>query len=183
MRKWIILIIILILGGIIYSNWLSNKESEALKYILNTSLDIDSITVKDGKTKEELLSFSNSDPAFSELANFYSRYYVLEGENKNILTGEPIAEIEYYVEKELKYTVSIYQLKERLIVKPPVTSLDVYQYAPVEKNSPFVFSIKEYNMLFGVNEGMKELMYLLSSRINLEQNNIVYNLLRKSNYF
>lgn len=168
MRKWKILIIILILGGIAYADWLSYKESEALKYILNTSPDIDSITVKDGKTKEELLSFSNSDPAFSELANFYRRYYTLESENKNILTGESIAEIEYYAEKELIYTVSIYQLKERLIVKPPVESLNDYQYAPEEKNNPFVFSIKEYNMLFGVNEGMKELMDLLSSRISLE---------------
>ncbi|SOC43742.1 hypothetical protein [Ureibacillus acetophenoni] len=161
MRKWGILIIIIILGGAIYIDWLSKKEFEVIGYILNTSPDIDSISIRDGKTKEELLAFSKSDSAFSELGLFYRSILHLNGTEKDILNGETLAEIDYYENGEVRYTVSIYQLEDDITVNRPVSNLYTYQYTPKGITSPFVFALKDNYILFGVNRGMKDLVNLL----------------------
>lgn len=160
-KKWgiITIVIIIILGGAAYAQWFSKNEHEVLKYILNTSSDIDSIIVKDGKTNEELVLFTNSDPAFSELVKFYISSHYLEGEDKNKLTGEPFAEIEYYDEDELKFTVNIFELDDAISFnQSPDLNLGKFKYTPSGKNNTYVYSIKEDNIIFGMNNEMRQLI-------------------------
>ncbi|MFY3790788.1 hypothetical protein ACOQFO_03615 [Ureibacillus sp. MALMAid1270] len=143
MKKRIILIIIVILGVLIL-NWLSKRELDGLEHIMKTSPDIDSITVKDSKTNEELLTFSNSDPAFTDLVNVHETFYILEGEDKKIVTGEPVAEVNYYEKKELKYTLIIYQLEDGYKLNlEHGNNLSTYQYTPSGGDSSYVISIKD----------------------------------------
>jgi len=169
MKKWgIVVIIILILGGAAYAQWLSNKNTNVVVNILNSIPNVDSITVKDGNTKEELLAIPISDSSFSEIVEVYKFPYThLKGSDKNILNEVPIAEVEYFEKSELKFTVSIIQLKDGFISDPP-PEFYRYKYTPDEKNDTFIFSIRENSSLIVVNDGMKELMDRLSSKLNIE---------------
>ena len=148
MKKWIFFIIIVMLGGLIFTNWLSQRELDGLKHIMKTSPEIDLITVKDSKTNEELLTFSNPDPAFKDLVNVYENFHILEGKDKKIVTGQPVAEVNYYEKKELKYTLGIYQLEDGYKLNLEYgNDLSTYQYTPSGGKSSYVISIKDTKII------------------------------------
>lgn len=65
MRKWVLVIIVIVLGGAIFGTWLEQRKTKDIVNVLNSIPLIDSITVKNGKTKEEMLTLTNVDPFFS----------------------------------------------------------------------------------------------------------------------
>jgi len=168
MRRWIILIIIIALGGAIWWGWVAQKNDSIVAKIMDSAQYIDSITVKDGKTKEEILGFTKLDSVFPDMVEVYKQpYRQLVRSEKNLLQGEPFLEVEYLQNNEIKFIVSIYQLdneQRSTLVNTNDTVPDRHMYSPKGNNTTYIFAIKENNQLLGVNEGFKEVLDLISSR-------------------
>ncbi|MFS0674722.1 hypothetical protein [Ornithinibacillus sp. 179-J 7C1 HS] len=123
---------------------------------------IDSITAKDGKTKEEILTVTTSDDSFDKMVEIYHFYYDLKWSEKVILKDDPFIEIDYIERNDVKFTVSIYQVEDHHIsLLPNGFSTEVrnveYSYSPEGSNSTYIFVIEELNQLIDVNDGMKVL--------------------------
>lgn len=123
---------------------------------------IDSITAKDGKTKEEILTVTTSDDSFDKMVDIYHFYYDLKWSEKVILKDDPFIEIDYIERNDVKFTVSIYQVEDHHIsLLPNGFSTEVrnveYSYSPEGSNSTYIFVIEELNQLIDVNDGMKVL--------------------------
>lgn len=66
-------ITILVIGGLIFGIWLGEKNTKVIVNILDSIPDIDSIMVKEGETKENILAFTNVDPSFSNMVDGFNR--------------------------------------------------------------------------------------------------------------
>ena len=91
----------------------------------------------------------------------------LKWSERKLLKKEPFAEVEYFKNNEIQYKVSIYQVEEKHM---PMLSIDnsaairsySYSYSPEEKNTNYLFAIKDNYQLLGVNEGLKELLNIIT---------------------
>lgn len=174
MRKWVILIIIIAIGGILFGTFLEQKKPKVVGKILNSIPFIDSITVKDGKTKEEILTLTNLDPSISDMAEIYKLPYLdLKWAERKLLKKDPFVEVEYLKNNEIQYKVSIYQVDEESMqsINTGISGDSItysYSYSPKEKNASYIFAIKENYQLLGVNEGLKELLNIVISKSNID---------------
>ncbi|MFJ7936325.1 hypothetical protein [Sporosarcina sp. NPDC096371] len=174
MRKWVILIIVIVLGGAMFITWLEERNLKVTGNTLNSIPDIDSIVVKDGKTKEEeVLTLTNAGTSFSpSMAEIYELPIIdLKWSERKLLKGEPILLVEYLTNNEVRFSVGIYELKDehKAILSnynPSGIRSYSYSYSPKEKNTTYIFAIKENYQLLGVNEGMKELLNIVSSKMD-----------------
>lgn len=165
MRKSIILIIGILLGAaLIGTGWLEYRNTKVIEEILNNYPYIDSISVKDGKTKEEILTFTSLDPSFSDTVELYKlSYHGLKWSERKLLKGKPYIEVDYIKNNEVMYKVSVYEVEEE---HTPMLPNDIstasrsysFSYSPEKNNTTYIFAIKDNYSLLGVNEGFKELL-------------------------
>lgn len=161
MRKWVILIIVIAVGGVVLGTWLEQRKPAVVGNVLNSVQLIDSIKVQDGKTKENILTLTKLDSSFSDTVEIYKLPYKdLKRSERKLLNVEPFVEVEYLQNSEIKYIVSIYQLNDEHISKLDNTD-NRYMYTSDENNSTYIFAIKENYQLLGVNEGLKELLDII----------------------
>lgn len=160
MKKWLILFIVIILGGLIFVSWQEEKKVNEMVQILDRIHSIDLIIVKDGKSREELLNFTSSDSSFSKMADIYHMpYYDLKWSERKLLNEEPYIVIEYLKDNSIQYKVIIYQLNEKHnSMLTNENHLSEYIYSPEEENNSYIFAIKETDQLIGVNQELKELL-------------------------
>ena len=178
MRKWLILIIVLAIGGTIFGIWQEKKKTKIIVNVLDSIPYIDSITVKDGETKQNILTFTNVDPSFSNMVEIYDLpYYDLKWSERKLLRGKPFVVVEYLKNDETQYEVSIYQVEEDnmsymqsidMLIQTDIITPYSYSYSPKEKNNAYIFAIKENYQLLGVNEESKELLNIVISKTNNE---------------
>ena len=155
MRKWIIFVIVIVLGGLIFISWEEEKKDKEVVQILDRIPFIDLIVVKDGKSGEKLLDFTSLDSTFSQMVNVYQKpYHDFKRSEKKLLKEEPFIVIEYLRDNLIQYKVIIYQVQDGN--KYMLTS--EYIYSPKEDNRNYTFVIKESDQLLGVNQGLKELL-------------------------
>ena len=174
-RKWITLIIVLVIAGLIFGNWLGKKKTNVIVNILDRIPYIDAIAVKDGNTKQEIVTFTNVDPSFSDMVEVYDLpyYHKLKWSERKLLRGKPFVVVEYLKDNKTQYEVSIYQVKEDYLSYMQAIDKDIgtdiltpygYSYSPTEKETTYIFAIKENQQLLGVNEGLKELLNTVISK-------------------
>ena len=81
--------------------------------------------------------------------------------------------VEYLRDNETQYEVSIYQVEEDNLSYMQAIDKDIgtdiltpysYSYSPTEKDTTYIFAIKENHQLLGVNEGLKELLNTVISK-------------------
>ena len=174
MRKWLILLIVLVIAGLIFGEWHGKKKTNVIVNILDSIPYIDAIAVKDGNTKQEIVTFTKVDPSFSDMVDVYDRpYYNLIRSEKKLLKGKPFVVVEYLKDNETQYEVSIYQVEEDNLSYMQAIDKDIgtdiltpysYSYSPTEKDTTYIFAIKENHQLLGVNEGLKELLNTVISK-------------------
>lgn len=168
MRKWVILIVVISLGGVIFGTWLEQRKNAVVGNILNSVQLIDSIRVKDGESKEEILTFTKLDPSFFDMVEIYKLPYKdLKWSERKLLKEKPFIEVEYLQNNEINYIVSIYQLNDENMsmlvnISDPLSYR--YMYTSKENNTTYIFAIKENYQLLGVNEGFKELLDIINSK-------------------
>lgn len=174
-RKWITLIIILVIAGLIFGYWQGQKKTNVIVNILDSIPYIDAIAVKDGNTKQEIVTFTNVDPSFSDMVDVYDLpyYHKLKWSERKLLRGKPFVVVEYLKDNETQYEVSIYQVKEDnlsymqsidKVIQTDILTPYSYSYSPTEKNTTYIFAIRENHQLLGVNEGLKELLNTVISK-------------------
>ena len=178
MRKWLIVIIVFAIEGTLFGTWLGQKKTKVIVNILDSIPYIDAITVKDGETKEEILAFTNADPHFSDMIEIYDlSYYDLKWSERKLLKGKPFVVVEYLKNNETQYEVSIYRVKENDLsymqsidknIGTDILTPYSYSYSPAEKDTTYIFAIRENQQLLGVNEGLKELLDIVISKNNNE---------------
>lgn len=170
MKKWIVFIIVIIIAGIYFGkSWYEYEKTKVRVNILENIHLIDSITITDSKTKDEVFIVNQSDPFFTEMVNVFDLQYMnLDRQEKQMLKGDPLWDILYKTKDQVKYTVSIYQVGnewedmledvyERATVDTIVEDYS-YVYFPHDETDGYVFAIKENKELLGINEGLEELI-------------------------
>lgn len=165
MRKWVWVILIgsIFIAWFIFDMWQEYSRNEVLKGIMSSETQIDTISVKDHKTNKEILVLTNSDAAFNPMVEVYRLPYVqLERPDNKILKEEPLFDIEYLQENEVKYVVRVHQFNTKPALENQLE--DRYMYSPKDNNKIYIFGIKENDQLMGVNEGFKELINIISSK-------------------
>jgi len=123
------------------------------------------VIVKDAQTGKQIIEFTRENNLFSEMINIYKLpYYDLTWSERKLLNYEPFITIDYFNDKEIQYTVNVYQLKETNIdfLKNTETNEDVkeysYLYSPSNSNNTYIFSLEKHNHLVGVNQGLQEII-------------------------
>ncbi|MCM3721114.1 hypothetical protein [Solibacillus isronensis] len=112
MRRWlwVISIGVIVLGWSIFDMWQESSRDAIIGTALSSN--IDTISVRDTKTNEEILVFTDSDSAFTPMVEIYRFPYVqLERPDNKIFKEEPLLEIEYLQENEVKYVVRVHHWK------------------------------------------------------------------------
>lgn len=163
MRRWLWVIIIgvLVFGWFIFDSWPEYGRDALIGKALNSN--IDTISVTDFKTNEEILVFTNSDVAFIPMVEIYGSPYVqLEPPDNKIFKEEPLLEIEYLQENDVKFVVRIHQFDSMPILEQQLE--DSYMYSPGNNNKVYLFAVKGNDQLVEVNDGLKKLMDIINSR-------------------
>lgn len=164
MRKWKLWILTFIVG---LAHFLLSPERKinVIGTILSSSPYVDSLTVKEGATKNEILFLSDgAEPLFSEMANLYLLPYTdLTWSDRKLLKGDPAFIVEYKRKNNPQYKMLIYLVKaDQIQLLPEERTEGIrhfgYAYAPKEKGDTYIFAIKENRQLLGVTEGLKELI-------------------------
>ena len=91
MRKWLILLIVLVIAGLIFEEWHGKKKTDVIVNILDSIPYIDTIAVKDGHTKQDIVTFTNAETSFSDMVEVYDLpYYNLKWSERKLLRGRPL---------------------------------------------------------------------------------------------
>ncbi|MEK5185337.1 histone acetyltransferase [Solibacillus sp. FSL W7-1324] len=160
---WVTLIGIIFAGWFIFNLWQEHSRYEVLKRIMSSETHIDTISVTDRKANEELLTFTESDAAFTPMIEMYRYPYVqLERPDHKILKEEPLFDIEYKQENEVKYVVRVHQLDSIPALETQLENR--YIYSPENNNKFYIFGVKENDQLLVVNEGFQSLLDKLISK-------------------
>lgn len=139
MRKWLWLISIgaIVLGWFIFDMWQESSRDAIIGKALNSH--IDTVSIRDTKTNEEVLVMTNSDPAFTPMVEIYRFPYIqLERPDNKILKEEPVLEIEYLQENEVMYVVRVHQFNRKPVLEQQLAAS--YIYSP--ENSDNVYFLK-----------------------------------------
>lgn len=161
MRRWLWVISIgaIVLGWFIFDMWQESSRDVIIGKALSSN--IDTISVTDCKTNEELLVFTNADAAFIPMVEIYRFPYVqLERPDNKLFKEEPLLDIEYLQENEVKYVVRVYQFDSKPTLEQPLE--DSYMYSPKNNDKVYLFGVKGNDQLIEVNEGLKTLVDIIT---------------------
>lgn len=158
-------IIIILISLIIVDRWDDKKTNQMLTILENTS-SIDSISIKEGRTKKELFILEPSSPSFKNAVNVYENpYRPLTFFERKVLKQEPIATLDYFSADELIYQLSVYPFDPEHFPNIDLTTASDstektyhYIYYPEDEELGYIFALKELNQLIGVNDGLKEIV-------------------------
>ncbi|WAA13194.1 hypothetical protein [Fervidibacillus halotolerans] len=167
MKRWKIIIPIVIVGVILFLDWQDRREllliGKALDYPVD---DINTVIVKDGKTSKEILTLTNSDPIF--FRQIYSVFYIKLNwsERRKLLKNGPVYEVKFLINDEIYYSMNIYKVEEDQISLLPVHEDDSiskfdFIYSPDGENT-YIFVRKETPHLLPVKEEFRELLKIIS---------------------
>jgi len=172
LKKWLLLIAILIVGGVL-TNGLWNKwKVSAIGNVLSSSHLIDSVSIKDGTSKAEILTLSEKDPNFNDIVEIYARSYRdLKFSERKLLKKDKFVEVDYLQKNEVKYKVHIYKVTKKDIsgIEDTFTPysaderVDTYSYFPEGESDGYIFALKKVDQLVAVNDGLKELVDTIRS--------------------
>lgn len=163
MRRWLWVTSIgaIVLGWFIFDMWQESSRDAIIGKALSSN--IDTISVTDNKTNEELLVFKKSDVAFTPMVEIYRFPYVqLERPDNKLFKEEPLLDIEYLQENEIKYVVRVYQFDSKPTLEQPLE--DNYMYSPKSNDKVYLFGVKGNDQLVEVNEGLKTLVDVITSK-------------------
>ena len=162
MRRWLWVtsIGVIVLGWFIFDMWQESSRDAIIGKALSSN--IDTISVTDHKTNEELLVFKKSDVAFTPMVEIYRFPYIqLERPDNKLFKEEPLLDIEYLQENEIKYVVRVYQFNSKPTLEQPLE--DSYMYSPENNDKVYLFGVKGNDQLVEVNEGLKTLVDIITS--------------------
>ena len=168
-QRWSILILVIILGIVLFTEYKDQQRMMATVDISDSIPFIESIVIKDGKTKDEILTLTDTESSFSEMVDIYdSPIHYLKWSERKLLKGDPFIEVEYLIGTEVQHSMSVYEVEdENISMLPRDFSTDVsfysYSYTP-EEDETYIYAIEEINQLLGINEGMKDLLNIVLSR-------------------
>lgn len=165
-KSWVIvgLIILNILGGALFSDWINEKKLTKMGTIIESIPEIDAIRVKDGKTSDEVLTLTNSEPFFDEMVDIYGVYTELKWSERKLLKKDPFVQVDYLKNDDVRFTVSIYNVKDdEKSLLPDEEDGDSFSYS-LEGNDTYIFAFDELNHLVRVNEGLKELLHIIHEK-------------------
>lgn len=163
MRRWlwVISIGVIVLGWFIFDMWQGSSRDAIIGTALSSN--IDTISVRDTKTNEEILVFTDSDSAFTPMVEIYRFPYVqLERPDNKIFKEEPLLEIEYLQENEVKYVVRVHQFNSKPALAQHLE--DRYMYSLEDNDKVYLFVVKGNDQLVKVNDGLKTLMDIITSK-------------------
>ena len=163
MRRWlwVISIGVIVLGWFIFDMWQESSRDAIIGTALSSN--IDTISVRDTKTNEEILVFTDSDSAFTPMVEIYRFPYVqLERPDNKIFKEEPLLEIEYLQENEVKYVVRVHQFNSKPALAQQLE--DSYMYSPGNNDKVYLFEVKGNDQLVEVNDGLKTLIDIITSK-------------------
>ena len=163
MRRWLWVILIgaIVLGWFIFDSWQEYSRDAIIGNALSSN--IDNISVRDPKTNVEILTFTKSDPAFTPIVEIYRFPYVqLERPDNKIFKEEPLLEIEYLQENDVKYVVRIHQFDSKPTLEQHLE--DSYMYSPENNNKVYLFGVKGNDQLVEVNDGLKTLTDIITPK-------------------
>jgi hypothetical protein len=165
MRKWLVLLIVMILGIASFLDWQDRSKSKHIVNILNSIPTIEKISAKEVASGKELFQMTKTDPSFSVVVNVFQLPYMeLKWSEKKLVKQDPLFVIDYLKDDDVLYKVNIYELKDEnvpVLVNrglPNEQSTYGFMYSPPTNESTYVFRLDEYNQLIGVNEGLKEVL-------------------------
>lgn len=125
-----------------------------------------------------MFTLKNTDSSFSGILEIYDLpYYDLKWEERKLLKGKPFAVVAYLKNNEIQYELIIYQVKDDnmsylqsidIVIETDIITTYSYSYSPREKNTAYIFAIKDNYQLLGVNEGLKELLDSIISKTDNE---------------
>ncbi|MFS0877424.1 histone acetyltransferase [Solibacillus isronensis] len=149
----------IVLGWFIFDMWQESSRDAIIGKALSSN--IDTISVTDCKTNEELLVFTNADAAFIPMVEIYRFPYVqLERPDNKLFKEEPLLDIEYLQENEVKYVVRVYQFGSKPTLEQPLE--DSYMYSPKNNDKVYLFGVKGNDQLIEVNEGLETLVDIIT---------------------
>ncbi|MEK5080712.1 histone acetyltransferase [Solibacillus sp. FSL W7-1436] len=163
MRKWLWLISIgaIVLGWFIFDMWQESSRDAIIGKALNSH--IDTVSIRDTKTNEEVLVMTNSDPAFTPMVEIYRFPYIqLERPDNKILKEEPVLEIEYLQENEVMYVVRVHQFNRKPVLEQQLAAS--YIYSPENSDNVYFFEVRGNDQLVKVNDGLKTLIDIITSK-------------------
>ena len=155
-------IVAIVIGVVIFGIWYEQREEASnVGKILNSAPLIDTISVKDGKTNEEIMNLTKINNYFTATVEIYKLPYKdMSGTEKKILKEKSYLEVLYLQDNKIKYIVSIYQIDNeklnKFFVKDDIS--DEYIYKSELDNTSYIFVLKDTNHLLGVNNGFKDLL-------------------------
>lgn len=163
MRRWIWVILIgfILFGWFVFDSWQEYSRDAIIGKALSSN--IDTISVIDPNTNEEIIVFTNTNAAFTPVVEIYRLPYVqLEWPNNKIFKEEPLLEIEYLQENEVKYVVRVYQFDSKPTLEQHLE--DSYIYSPENNDKVYLFGVKGNDHLVEANDGLKKLIDIITSK-------------------
>ena len=156
MKKWFMIILSVCLIGIAFFSWQKNTKLNTMGEILSNVETVNSITIREGKTSEEIVTMTEGDPIFHDLKESYRNYHDLSWKNRKLLNNDPVYEIDYFISNERLFTIDLYAVDD------DQDSLSSgYYFSPDNSDRNFIIAITELNQLVRMTEGIKELLNMI----------------------
>ncbi|WAA11994.1 hypothetical protein [Fervidibacillus halotolerans] len=103
-RQKIITTMIVVSRIISLWGWFDRKHSEFIGEAFVQSYDVNSFIVKDSKTEKVILTLTDSDPDFSQIAQIYDIGYAnLDWSERKLLKNDPVYEVEFLLNDDVLY--------------------------------------------------------------------------------
>ena len=84
----------------------------------------------------------------------------MERPDNKIFKEEPLLEVEYLQENEVKYVVRVHQFDTKPTIGQQLD--DSYMYSPENNDKVYLFGVKGNDQLVEVNEGLKTLVDIIT---------------------
>ena len=164
-KTWLSLIALLILVVSVFFAWQDNNRYTALVKVMDNMPDIDQVSVNDGSTFETILSITDTDPLFNELTDLPTFYSELNWRERTLIQGNPEYKIDYLTDNESAFIISIYPVDGDDLSRLPDDQESIratsFSYVSTEDQATYVFALKSGNLIYGVTEGMEQLIDML----------------------
>jgi|SRR5690625_424288 len=163
-QKWKFLIILIFFLVIIIYFYMEKKDTENIGNIMEAIPTIDSVVAKDSNTKEKILKLTNTDSSFDyNMIDIYDVPFIkLKKSERKLLRDEPFIEIDFLNKNDIQFMVSVYRFVDKPILPDKISlGTDRYDYSPMGSKCTYIFALKEFNQLLGVNDELKALLNMI----------------------
>ncbi|WAA08911.1 hypothetical protein [Fervidibacillus albus] len=142
-RRKSLAVLTLCLQIIILWGWFDRKQTEFIAEAFNQSFVVNSLVVKDSKTEKKILTLTDSDPDFSQMAHIYDAGYAeLNWSERKLLKNDPVYEVEFLLNDDVLFTMGIYKVeKDQISLIPNDNELRIFSYSPDGKDT-YIFGRK-----------------------------------------